>query len=95
MTQEKKDIYKLIEEEDLTPDLQLMAAVIGIENVIKLIKELQGSSFYIPKITRLDNFIGKYLNMNRNKPVKLIARELGVTEMFLKKFRKQKLESGH
>ncbi len=89
MTKAKEDIYKLIEECDLTPDLQLMAAVIGVENVIKLIKELQGSSFYIPKLTRLDNFIEKYLDKNRSKPVKLIARELGVTEMFLKKFAKR------
>jgi hypothetical protein len=85
-----KDVYELIEEEDLTPDLQLMAAVIGFENVVKLIKELQGSSFYIPKLTRLDNFIVKYIEKNRQKPLKIVARELGVTEVFLKKFYKRR-----
>lgn len=83
------DVYGLIEELDLTPDLVLMSAVIGLGNVIKLIREFQGSSFYIPKITRLDNFIKRYLDTNKEKPIKIIARELGVTESFLKNFHKR------
>ena len=90
MANNRQDIYELIEEGDLTPDLQLMSQVIGIENVVKLLKELQGCNFYIPKVTRLDNFIEKYIAQNRSKPAKIIARELGVTEMFLKKFYKRK-----
>lgn len=84
-----KDVYGLIEELDLTPDLVLMSAVIGLGNVVKLIREFQGSSFYIPKITRLDNFIRRYLETNKDKPIKIIARELGVTETFLKNFHKR------
>ncbi len=90
MKNPKDDVYDLIEEDDLTPDLQLMAAVIGIENVVKLIKELQGGSYYIPKLTRLDNFILKYIELNRKKPLKIVARELGVTEAFLRKFHKRR-----
>ncbi len=81
-----KDIYEEIEEEDLTQDLLLISQVIGFENVIKMLRELHGISFYIPNLTRLDNFILKYLQRNKNKHTKTIARELGVTEIFLKKF---------
>lgn len=85
-----KDIYEEIEEEDLTPDLLLISQVIGVDNVIKMLRELHGISFYIPNLTRLDNFITKYISKNRNKSPKIIARELGVTEIYLKKYTRRK-----
>lgn len=38
-----------IQLEDLNPTYQLVARVIGVENAIKLGKELGGEHFYLPK----------------------------------------------
>lgn len=78
-----QDVYDLIEKEDLTPDLRLIADVCGIIATQKLLKYLNGMCFYIPKLSKLRKFILRYVESNGNKTTKEIAKELGVTEKFI------------
>ncbi len=79
-----KDVFDLITDKDLTPDLKLLSDVCGIETVKTLLRNLNGLSFYIPKISHLDTLVIKYYQLNKDKSYKQIARELGVSEPYLK-----------
>jgi hypothetical protein len=78
-------VINQIENEDLTPDLQLIAELIGLDNVRCLIDNLSGVNIYIPKISRLSNFIERYVKSNKERSVKQLARELTVSEQLVKK----------
>lgn len=80
----KMEIYDLIKDDELTEDLALIRNACGMDTVRILLKNLNGLSFYIPKITRLDNFISRYLDENKSKNPKQLARELNVTEQHIK-----------
>ncbi len=80
------DVYEIIQEAELTPDLQIMADLCGIDIVRTLLRTLPGMSFYIPKITRLDSFVRRFISINRDKSRKQIAKELNVSENYLKQF---------
>jgi hypothetical protein len=79
------DIYEGIEKEDLTEDLDMIADVCGIESVRKLMRNYPGLSFYIPKVARLDTFVVRYLKINKRRGFKQIAKDLGVSESYLRK----------
>ncbi len=79
------DIFSKIEQSDLTDDLQIIAEVCGIETVRSLLRNCGGMSIYVPKISRLDNFVFRYMKENKEKTFKQIARELGVSEQYIKK----------
>lgn len=86
-----KNIYEKIEQDDLTPDLEMISNICGIDTVRTLLREFGGLNFYIPKLTRLENFIQKYMNQNKDKTLKQIATDLKVSEQFLKnKIRERK-----
>lgn len=85
-----KDVFDCVEAEDLTPDLEMVANVCGIEFVRNLLRNLSGLSFYVPKLSRLESFIGKYMRNNKEKNLKQVAKELLVSEQFLKKLIKDK-----
>lgn len=87
----RNDVYSLIEHNELTEDLQMIANVCGIESVKLLLREFGGMSFYVPKLTRLEKFVRKYVHENPDKSLKMIATELSVSEQYLKnmKFRKK------
>jgi hypothetical protein len=80
-----RNLYQSIQEEELTPDLQLLAQVCGMESIRIILKEFKGLNFYIPKITRIEKFVRRYLRENQSKPPKELARELGVSENYVKK----------
>lgn len=81
-----KDQFDEIELDDLTSDLMIVAKYCGLDAVRNMLRELQGMSFYIPRISRLDRFISRFINNNKHKTRKEIAKHLRVTEQFLKKF---------
>lgn len=85
-----KDPIELIERDDLTPDLQLIADVCGMEVVKIMLRTLQGLNIYIPKISRFYRFIYRYYKMNIHKTLKQIASELTVSEQYLKNITKKK-----
>lgn len=84
---DKHDVYDLIQYEDLTPDLQLLTNVCGLEAVRQMLRHFSGLSFYIPRISRLDSFVTHYLKSNKDKNIKEIAKFLNVSEQFLNKLK--------
>lgn len=80
----KKDIFDRIEREDLTEELLLISDVCGIETVQILLRHYSGLSFYIPKISRFDGFVIRYINENLSKSCKEIANELSVSEQYIR-----------
>ncbi len=88
-----KDIYDQLKESDLTEDLQMVAGLCGMETVRVLMRHFAGMNVYVPKLTRLEQFIRRYLENNSDKTYKQAAFELNVSEMYLRKLRK-KLLSG-
>ncbi len=84
-----KDIYEKIEIQDLTDDLELIASVVGIDVLRNLLRNLQGAYIYIPKISRLEKFVVRYLNQNNHKSLKQIAVELGVSTQYLWKLKRE------
>ncbi len=83
------DVFTKVEINDLTDDLKLIANACGIDTVRMLLRYCAGMSIYIPKIARLERFILRYIKENSEKSFKQIARELGVTEQFVKKLFRQ------
>ncbi len=80
-----QDIFGEISHEDLTEDLRIVASTCGIETVRNLLRNCAGMSIYIPRISRLDQFIVRYIRESRGKSFKQIARELGVSEQYIKR----------
>lgn len=81
-----QDIFDRINEDDLTPDLKMISDACGLEAVRNMLRHLSGLSFYIPKITRLEGFVGNYMSAHKDFPLKKIAKDLGVSEQYLKTF---------
>jgi Mor family transcriptional regulator len=79
-----KDVYELLTEEDLTSDLQLLQDICGIDTIKSLLRNFGGLSFYIPKITRLDSLVLKYIKTHSDRTYKQMAKELNVSEQYLK-----------
>lgn len=82
------DRFDEIEYNDLTDDLKILADGIGIVGVRCAMRELSGMYFYIPKISRLENFVTRFVSEHKGMSRKEIAQYLDVSEQFLKKFRK-------
>lgn len=82
------DVFNHINESDLTEDLQILAGIVGIETVRLLLNSFPRMGFYIPMIGRLDNFIQRYIRQNKDKPVKVLAQDLQVSETHLRKLRR-------
>jgi hypothetical protein len=85
-----KDVFQLISREDLTVDLQLIFDICGMDIVVQLIKNLSGLSIYIPKISHLDTLVEKYIKSHPQKNYKEIAKDLNVSEPYLKNLVKRK-----
>jgi len=81
----KREVYNLIEIEDLNEDLQMIATVCGIEPVRFLLREFASQHFYIPKITRFERFIKRYIKQHSDKTYNQIARQLGISQPYVKK----------
>lgn len=78
------NILKDLQYGDLTEDLQMIYDVCGEQVVIQLIENLGGLSFYVPKITRFDDLIYRYIRENKAETHKKLAARLGVTEQYIK-----------
>ena len=84
-----KDIFEKIQEDELTDDLKLIAKVVGIDAIRSLLRNLQGAYLYIPKVSRLEKFVIRYLNENNHKTIKEIAVDLGVSSQYLWKLKRE------
>ncbi len=83
-----KDIFEKIEKSDLTEDLSLIADAMGLEVVRNLMRNLSGLYVYIPRISRLEKFVRRYMEENSDKPFKEIALDLNVSSQYLWKLRR-------
>lgn len=70
---------------DLNEDLKTLNEIIGLELLEKLIHSYGGTNFYIPKISSIDKYVERHIRLNRDKTSKKLARELKVSENFIKK----------
>jgi len=82
--QNSLDVSKITLSE-LTPDLQIVADKCGIETVVALLKNLQGTNIYVPKVSRLTDYVIRYIKENQPKSVKELALELKVSENYIRK----------
>ena len=78
------DVFEMVETDDLTADLQIITEICGIETVRKLLKHFAGLNFYIPKLSRLETFVLRYIKLNKSIGFKRMAKDLGVSEYFLR-----------
>lgn len=78
------DIYSIIDEDDLTPDLKMLSETCGLEVVQNILRNFGGLNFYIPKLSRLDTFIERYIRENNTKTLKQLAKELNLSERYLR-----------
>ncbi|HAW08943.1 MAG: hypothetical protein ABFD61_07855 [Chloroherpetonaceae bacterium] len=84
-----KDIFEEIERDDLTPDLGLLADAIGIEPTRDLLRKMSGMYIYIPRVSRLEPFILKYMKKHTQMHVKEMALILGVSSQYLLKLKRK------
>ena len=82
-------VFDLLNEEDLTTDLKILNDVLGLDVVKELLSKLSGLSFYVPKITHMKTVVIRYVKENRDKPLKKVAFELGISEPHLKTLMKK------
>ncbi|OGU58121.1 MAG: hypothetical protein A2X64_05640 [Ignavibacteria bacterium GWF2_33_9] len=82
------DIFEKIEREDLTEDLTLIADAMGIDVVRNLMRTLSGMYIYIPRVSRLERFVKRYMTENAERPFKEIALDLNVSSQYLWKLRR-------
>ena len=80
--------------DDLTEDLKLIESVCGMDIVKKLMTDLSGINFYIPKITSLEPLVMRYIKTNSGKSFKQMARELGVSDVYVKSVFKRQSRAG-
>ena len=73
--------------DELTDDLQFVAEKCGIDIVFDLLKNLQGTNIYIPKVSRLKDYNIRYIETNKDKSIKQLADELGVSENHIRKLK--------
>jgi hypothetical protein len=83
------DFYDKINYDDLNPDIQMIADVCGIESARMIIRHLGGLQFYIPKVTGYERFVNRFMDENKGMKLKDIAKELGVSEQYLKILQKR------
>jgi len=88
-----ENVFEKLTPDDLTPDLRMLASVCGLDLIKKMLLNFPGMNFYVPRITRLDNFLGKYMIANQMRPIKELARELSVSEQFIRTFYRNRIKS--
>ncbi len=87
-------VLDMMASDDLTEDLKLIESVCGMDTVKKLMTDLSGINFYIPKITSLETLVMRYIKTNSGKSFKQMARELGVSDVYVKSVFKRQSRAG-
>ena len=82
--QQKIDISNILFTE-LPIDLQIVADKCGIDTVLLLLNNLQGTNIYVPKVSKLTAYVMRYINENPDKSIKELAIGLGVSETYIRK----------
>ena len=86
-----KEIFDMIEYQDLSYDMKYICDVMGIDITRKLLSELSGTDIYIPKIASMHSLIHRYTEKHKSeKSIKQISKHLGVTENHIRNIMKNK-----
>ena len=84
-------IYDQIPVDEFSDDLMLIMNICGEDTVRELLKNLGGTTFYIPKITYFKDFIESTI-MKTDKTDKQLAMHLGISEQCIRITRKKARE---
>lgn len=79
------NIFSDLQYNELDEDMKFVADSCGMDTVINMLHKLGGLQFYIPKITKLDKFILRKWRESELKTIKEFAREINVSETYLRK----------
>lgn len=78
------EILDLLEVEDLTDDMRMVAKTCGIEVVRRLMSQHAGLTIYIPNITKMPDLVKRYLRMKYDGCNAVdIARDLHVSHRYV------------
>lgn len=72
----RNDLIELIDVEDLTPDMKLIAEESGIETVRELFRTCDGLEIRVPRINYTKSVLIKYIKKRAGLSAKRIAREI-------------------
>ena len=78
--------------EDLSPEMELIAQLCGIEIVKQLIDSYGGLRFYVPKLSHNKDLVSRYINNNISTNNWKLALELGVSISYVSKIKKKLLK---
>jgi hypothetical protein len=73
----RNDLIELIDVEDLTPDMKLIAEESGIETVRELFRSCEGLEITIPRINYHESVLIKYVKNRQGISEKILAKEIG------------------
>ena len=72
----RNELIELLDIDDLTPDMQLIAEESGIETVRELFRSCDGLEIRIPRINYTKSVLVKYIKSRVGLSAKKIAREI-------------------
>lgn len=78
-----------LEESDLPEHFRIVSELCGIDLAKTLIERLGGTSISIPKPTRIESIVIKYVKDNKDKCDKRLATELELSERTIKRLTKK------
>lgn len=85
----KNELISLLELEDLSPDMRLIADESGIETVKELFKTCDGLEIRIPRINYCKSLLVKYIESRKGVSIKKIAREVDRSPKEIQKIQKE------
>ena len=74
-----------IDYEELPVDLRYVASKLGVKTAVELLRYFQGTSIYVPRISKLTEYVQRYMRNNPDKSFKELAMELNVSENYIRK----------
>lgn len=84
-----KDALELLNKEELSSDMSMLADIIGMDNIRELIRQMSGLNLYIPKVSSLRTFVKKYIKLNSLKTFKELAKDLTVSEQHVRNIKNE------
>ncbi|MEJ5245970.1 MAG: hypothetical protein WHV28_09750 [Bacteroidota bacterium] len=85
----KEEVVRQIRMEELPDNLSMLAEYCGLDAVQKMLLNLNGGMFYIPRISHLDKFVERYIKENWEKSNSCLAKDLNVSLVHVRRMRKK------
>ncbi|HOK15417.1 MAG TPA: hypothetical protein PLU67_04085 [Candidatus Kapabacteria bacterium] len=88
----KEEVVRQIRLDELPENLCLLAEYCGLDAVQKMLLNLNGGVFYVPRISHLDKFVERYIKENWDKSTSELAKDLNVSLVHVRRMRKRIIE---